>query len=57
MNKMKRISVVIIFLFIPLAVFAGGAQTQSGRDTNADTVEGGQFVNPSMVDAYEYIND
>jgi hypothetical protein len=53
---MKNIAVVLFFAFIPFTVFAGG-QAQSGRDTNTDTIEGGQFINPAMVDAYEYIND
>ncbi|MCL2245025.1 MAG: hypothetical protein FWC03_11270 [Treponema sp.] len=53
---MKKTIVIIIILFVPFAVFAGG-QAQSGRDTNTDTIEGGQFINPGMVDAYEYIND
>jgi hypothetical protein len=53
---MRNITVILIFVFIPFIIFAGG-QAQSGRDTNIDTVEGGQFVSPAMVDAYEYIND
>jgi hypothetical protein len=53
---MKNIGVILFFIFIPFTVFAGG-QKESGRDTNIDTIEGGQFVNPAMVDAYEYIND
>jgi hypothetical protein len=53
---MRNITVILIFVFIPFAIFAGG-QAESGRNTNTDTVEGGQFVSPAMVDAYEYIND
>ena len=53
---MRNIIIILIFAFIPFTTFAGGA-SQSGRDTNMDTIEGGQFVNPAMVDAYEYIND
>ncbi|MDR0313872.1 MAG: hypothetical protein LBI14_09770 [Treponema sp.] len=53
---MKNIAFILIFTFIPFTVFAGG-QAQSGRDTNTNTIEGGQFVSPAMVDAYEYIND
>ena len=53
---MKRALIILILVFIPFCIFAGG-QAQSGRDTNTDTVEGGQFVSPAMVDAYEYIND
>jgi len=53
---MKNITGILIILLIPFTIFAGG-QAQSGRDTNTDTVEGGQFLSPSMVDAYEYIND
>jgi hypothetical protein len=53
---MRYITAILIFIFIPFAIFAGG-QAQSGRDTSMDTIEGGQFVNPAMVDAYEYIND
>jgi len=53
---LRNITVIFIFVFIPFTIFAGG-QAQSGRDTNMDTIEGGQFVSPAMVDAYEYIND
>ena len=53
---MKGTAVILLFALVPFAVFAGG-QKQSGRDTSADTIEGGQFINPAMVDAYEYIND
>ena len=53
---MKNIVVLVVFAFIPCALFAGG-QADSGRDTTTATIEGGQFVNPAMVDAYEYIND
>jgi len=53
---MKNIILVLFFICIPFSIFAGGA-AQSGRDTTSGTVEAGQFVNPAMVDAYEYIND
>ena len=53
---MNKIASILILMLFPFMVFAGG-QTQSGRDTNTDTIEGGQFVSPAMVDAYEYIND
>jgi hypothetical protein len=53
---MRNIAVILAFLFIPFAIFATG-RAESGRDTNTDTIEGGQFVSPAMVDAYEYIND
>ena len=53
---MKNVTIILFYSLIPFIIFAGGA-AQSGRDTNTDTVEGGQFVNPAMVDAYEYIND
>ena len=53
---MKNITLIVVLSLIPFAVFAGG-QTESGRDTSTATIEGGQFVNPAMVDAYEYIND
>jgi hypothetical protein len=53
----KNIAAVLFFVFIPFSILAAGGQAQSGRDTNTDTIEGGQFINPAMVDAYEYIND
>jgi len=53
---MKKIIIILTLIFFPYIIFAGG-QAQSGRDTNTDTIEGGQFVSPAMVDAYEYIND
>jgi hypothetical protein len=52
----KKTAVILLLVFIPFALSAGG-QADSGRDTMMDTIEGGQFVNPAMVDAYEYIND
>ena len=54
---MNKISLFLILISIPFVIAAGGGQAQSGRDTNTDTIEGGQFINPAMVDAYEYIND
>ena len=53
---MKRIIFILLFVLIPLYIFAAG-QAQSGRDTSIDTIEGGQFVSSAMIDAYEFIND
>ena len=53
---MKYIAVILIFVFIPCTIFAAG-RAEADRDTNTATIEGSQFVNPAMVDAYEYIND
>jgi hypothetical protein len=53
---MKNIILILSLIYFPFSIFAGGG-AQSGRDTNSDTVEAGQFINPAMVDAYEYIND
>jgi len=53
---MKNYMFILFFVLIPSVIFAVGS-TQSGRDTNSVTVEAGQFINPAMVDAYEYIND
>ena len=53
---MKNIALIMLFIFLPFVIFAGG-QADSGRDNIMDTIEGGQFLNPAMVDAYEYIND
>jgi hypothetical protein len=53
---MKKIILVLSFVCIPFLLYAAGS-TESGRDTNLNTVEAGQFISPAMVDAYEYIND
>jgi hypothetical protein len=53
---MKYIILILSFICFPFSIFAAGS-AQSGRDTNSDTVEAGQFINPAMIDAYEYIND
>jgi hypothetical protein len=53
---MKKIILILSFIYIPFSIYAAGSK-ESGRDTNLDTVEAGQFINPAMVDAYEYIND
>jgi len=53
---MKKIILVLSFIYIPFSIYAAGS-TESGRDTNLNTVEAGQFINPAMIDAYEYIND
>ena len=53
---MKNYMFILFFVLIPSVIFAAGS-TQSGRDTNSVTVEAGRFINPAMVDAYEYIND
>ena len=51
---MQKVTHILLLIFIPFIIFAGG-QAESGRDTNMDTIEAGQFINPAMVDAYEYI--
>jgi len=48
---------VLLFLLMPIAAFAGGGRQESGRDSGAETIEGGQFAGSSLIDAYEYIND
>jgi len=54
---MKKIILFLSFIYIPFSILTAGGMQQSGRDTNSDTIEAGQFINPAMVDAYEYIND
>jgi len=53
---MKKIMFILSFVYIPFSIYAAGS-AESGRDTNLNTVEAGQFISPAMVDAYEYIND
>ncbi|ULQ58632.1 hypothetical protein K7I13_08655 [Brucepastera parasyntrophica] len=54
---MKKVFILSLFYgCIVLQIFAGG-QAESGRDSNMDIIESGQFIDPSKIDAYSYIND
>ena len=57
MGKFPKKTLVLLFLLAPVAAFAVGGRQVSGRDTGAETIEGGQFAGSSLIDAYEYVND
>ena len=54
---MKKIIVLVSFLFVAAAVLTAGGQQDTGRGTAADSVEEGQLLPIGAVDPANYLQD